>query len=79
MRQMAEPETHEAKRVPRRLRVFAYVLAVPIIIAMFPYVFAREWRRSRASGDVSSLRTWPRLRVKIPPDQMNEARLRHRP
>ena len=27
------------------LRVIAYVLAVPIIIVSFPYVFSREWRR----------------------------------
>ena len=52
MKRMGQEENPEAERVPIRLRVIAYILAAPIIIVMFPYLFAREirreWRRSRA-------------------------------
>ena len=69
--------------VPLRLRVLGYSLAAVVGIVMLPYlllrtfvlmvtVFAKEWRREFASE-------WGRRSVKIPPDEMNEARLRHRP
>jgi hypothetical protein len=70
-------------QVPVRFRIFGYVLAAIVGIVVLPYflfrtfvlmlrVFGREWRREFA-------KEFGRRHIKVSSDEMNEARLRHRP